>query len=124
MSSMSILIVEDELLLQDVYKLVLSVKGYTVHTASNGKEGLVQLKQHTPDVVLLDIFMPVMDGKEFLRQTDTAEYPDTTFIVYSNLSDVNIEADMLALGADKVILKSSLAPKDLIALVSEYEVTG
>ena len=123
MSSLSVLIVEDEILLQDVYKLVLLSKGYTVHTANNGKEGIIQLKAHVPDVVLLDIFMPVMDGKEFLNNVDIDAYPATKFIVYSNLSDASIEREMLELGADKVILKSSMAPRDLVLLVSQYEVS-
>ncbi len=121
MSTLSILIVEDEIILQDVYKFVLSTKGYAVHAADNGLEGLQQLKDKKPDVVLLDIFMPIMDGKEFLRNTDTNDYPNTTFIVYSNLSDDTIVREMISLGADKVVLKASLAPKDLISLISEYE---
>ena len=120
MSNASILIVEDEILLQDVYKIVLSSSGYTVHTANNGSEGLQQLKRHVPAVVLLDIFMPVMDGKEFLRTIDIADYPKTKFIVYSNLTDDGVEQEMLKLGADKVILKSTMAPRDLVGLISQY----
>ena len=120
MNKASILIVEDEILLQDVYKLILSSQGYTVYTANNGKEGIHQLELYVPKVVLLDIFMPVMDGKDFLRNIDTADYPNTKFIVYSNLTDPHVEKEMLGLGADKVILKSTMAPRDLITLISRY----
>lgn len=115
----SILIVEDETTLQDVYKLVLSSQGYTVSTANNGAEGLVQLKKTMPDLVLLDVFMPVMDGKEFLRNVDSHDYPNTKIIVYTNLSDSKTEAEMLELGADKFILKSSMTPEDLLKLVAQ-----
>lgn len=113
----SILIVEDEIMLQDVYKLVLSAQGYKIHTANNGAEGIQQLKATRPDMVLLDLFMPVMDGKEFLRNVDTSDYPDTKFVVYTNLSDTDTETEMLELGAHKFVLKSSMTPKDLVALV-------
>ncbi len=115
----SILIVEDEQVLQDVYKLILASKGYDVHVASNGLEGLGQLKNVKPDLVLLDLFMPVMDGREFLRNVDLAAYPETKVIVYSNLSDQKTEEEMLSLGAHAFILKSSLAPNELLAIVGQ-----
>lgn len=117
--SKSILIVEDEVVLQDVYKLVLNSQGYRVETASNGVEGLKKLKNISPNMVLLDLFMPVMDGKEFLRNIDTNDYPDTKIVVYTNLSDNHTESEMLELGAHKYILKSSMAPQQLINLVTE-----
>lgn len=120
MTDVSVLIIEDELVLQDVYRLVLTSQGYKVHTANNGRDGISQLKLHQPQVVFIDIFMPVMDGKEFLRNIDTSEYPNTNFIVYSNLTDDSVQQEMLELGADKVILKSTMTPRDLIELVSQY----
>lgn len=116
--SKSILIVEDEIILQDVYKLVLGTQGYQIYTANNGIEGLNMLKKEHPNLVLLDIFMPVMDGKELLKNIDPSEYPETKFIVYSNLSDKNTESEMLELGAHKFVLKSSMTPKDLVQLVA------
>jgi CheY-like chemotaxis protein len=117
--SKCVLIVEDEIILQDVYKLVLSTQGYVIHVANNGQEGLQQLKARQPDMVLLDLFMPVMDGKRFLQKIDVADYPQTKFVVYTNLSDTETETEMMELGADRFILKSSMAPQDLIGLVAE-----
>ncbi len=114
-----ILIVEDEVVLQDVYNLVLTAKGYEVTISSNGAEGLKALTVIKPDLILLDMFMPLMDGREFLNNYDRASYPDVKIIVYTNLSDSKTENDMLSLGADKFILKSSMTPADLIKLVSE-----
>ena len=120
MSDTTVLIIEDEIILQDVYKLVLTTHGHTVYTANNGRDGIRQLKLYLPQVVLIDIFMPIMDGKEFLRNVDTSEYPDTKFIVYSNLTDDTVQQEMIGLGADKVILKSTMTPLDLIDLVSQH----
>jgi len=119
MKDHSVLIVEDEIVLQDVYKLVLGLQGLKVYTANNGLEGLKMLKQHKPDVVLLDIFMPVMDGKEFLKTVDLKDYPKLKIIVYTNLSDGKLEEEMLAMGAHKFVLKSTMGPKDLINMIEE-----
>jgi len=114
-----ILVVEDELILQDVYKLVLSKHGYEVSVANDGIEGLTKLKSIKPDLVLLDIFMPVMDGREFLRNFSKTAFPHTKIIVYTNLSDSKTQAEMLELGADDFVLKSSMTPNDLIELVDK-----
>lgn len=114
-----ILIVEDEIVLREVYELVLSTKGYEVHTAQNGLEGLKKLKSLRPDLVLLDIFMPVMDGREFLRNADMSDYPNTKVVVYSNLSDTETHEEMLGLGAERFVLKSSLSPVELVKMVDE-----
>lgn len=116
----SILIIEDELVLQDVYKLVLKTKNYKVHTANNGLEGLVQAKKVQPDLILLDMFMPVMDGKEFLRNFDMANFPQTKVIAYTNLSDQATRHEMLELGAHDFVLKSSMTPNDLLDLVNKH----
>jgi two-component system alkaline phosphatase synthesis response regulator PhoP len=116
--SVSILIIEDEIVLQDVYKFLLTSQGYKVYTANNGLEGIKQLKDKRPDIVLLDIFMPVMDGKEFLRNIDTSEYPNTKFVACTNLSDGETQAEMLGLGAHKFVVKAAMEPQGLIDLVA------
>lgn len=115
----TILIVEDDKILQDVYKLALNSQGYDVRTANNGVEGLQLLKSAAPAMVLLDIFMPVMDGKEFMKNIDVNDYPGTKIIVYTNLSDSRTESEMLQLGAHKVILKASMSLQDLLDLAAE-----
>lgn len=117
MNKPSVLIVEDEKILQDAYKLILSTSGFKVYAANNGSEALQLLEQTKPNVVLLDLFMPIMDGQQVLRKINKPDYPNTKFIVYSNLSNNAVKKDVLAHGADKFILKSNLSPSDLIALV-------
>lgn len=60
-----ILIVEDDNDFQDIYALYLRGESYQVLTAYNGKEGLAVLEKETPDLIILDLIMPVMDGEEF-----------------------------------------------------------
>lgn len=115
-----ILIVEDEPALQDAFKLILELGGHTIYTAKNGLIGLEHVRSYSPDIVLLDIFMPVMDGKEFLRNIDLEAYPAMKVIVYSNLSDKRTEAEAYELGAHDFVLKSSMTPRDLLGLVAKH----
>lgn len=116
----TILVVEDESVLQDVYKIILTAGGYDVHTANNGAEGLLKIRALKPAVVLLDLFMPQMDGMELLRNIDLDDLPKTRVIVYSNLSDKTTETELLNLGAHDFILKSSMTPNDLLDLVKKH----
>jgi len=116
----SVLVVEDEIVLQDAYKLILESAGFQVHTASNGAKALSMVKDISPKLILLDIFMPVLDGRDFLKNLNKSELPDTKIIVFSNLSDSETQNDVLELGADGFILKSNIGPRDLINLASEH----
>ena len=62
---MKILIIEDDNDFQDIYQLYLQGESYRVLTAVDGKEGLKVLEKETPDLIILDLIMPVMDGEEF-----------------------------------------------------------
>lgn len=116
-----ILIVEDEAMLRQVYAEVLQIEGYKVSVAADGEEGLAMLSKTKPDLVLLDILMPKVDGLGFLRQAHLAKkYPRTKVLALSNLSDISKMNDMVASGASKHILKSSLSPKQLVAEVRSF----
>ena len=63
--SKTILIVEDDSDFQDIYQLYLQGESFRVLTALNGKEAVEVLEKETPDLIILDLIMPVMDGEEF-----------------------------------------------------------
>ena len=63
-----VLIVDDEYLIVDMLTIRLKASGYDVISASNGKEGLEKLSKESPDLVILDVLMPVMDGFEFFKR--------------------------------------------------------
>ena len=63
-----LLIVDDEVAILEALTDILSVEGYDVATAANGAEGLQQVGRQRPDLILLDLMMPVMDGQEMLRR--------------------------------------------------------
>ena len=63
----TVLVVDDEFGIVDVVETILADEGYRVLTACNGKQGLVRLSEERPDVVLLDLMMPILGGAEMLR---------------------------------------------------------
>lgn len=113
----TVLVVEDEKPLRDVYSIVLKKAGYTVESATNGREGIDKVEASEPDFVLLDIFMPVMDGVEFMRSVDLSRHPNMKVVVFSNNSDSGVRDEVCRLGARDVVLKSELSPVGLIDLV-------
>jgi len=90
--SLSLLLVEDEKTARDLIARMLAMKfpNCTIHTAVNGIVGMEIFKQFTPDIVITDIKMPVMDGVEMIREIKSA-YTNITYIVVTAYSDkVNI----------------------------------
>ena len=115
--SKKVLIVEDDFALSDAFCMILTHSGYDVSTAHHGKEALEFLEDHVPDLILLDVLMPVMDGREFLRQ-----FPNTAAIPIVALSNLDSKADIeevISLGAQKYMLKSSVTPATLASLVED-----
>lgn len=113
-----VLVVEDDHMLRTVYKEILGHKGYDVYIARDGVEALNLVNEVRPDVVLLDILMPNMDGLAFLKKSHIKrKHPDTVIIAFSNLSNADMLNKMLESGADMHILKSSLSPKQLLSAV-------
>ncbi len=114
-----ILVVEDDTALNDAYSVILSSAGHHVETAFNGQEALDKLADMsaTPDVILLDLRMPVMDGIGFLREFKPTEHPNCTVVVFSNYDAHKDIDEAYALGVDRYVLKARAAPKDLLHLV-------
>lgn len=116
----SVLVIEDDHDLNSAYCMVLEREDYVVKSAKDGIEGIEQLKEFTPDLILLDLRMARMDGVEFLRQIKLPEnFPDTKVIVFTNF-DLNEEIqEAFDLGASRYVLKAMVSPKQLAKLVKE-----
>ncbi len=115
----TILIVEDDAALNDAYALILGgTNKYTVERAYNGKEALDLIgTKGDPDVILLDLRMPVLDGIGFLREYVPKNHPDTTIVVFSNYDAHKDIDEAYSLGVERYILKARAAPKDLLHLI-------
>ena len=111
----SILIVDDDPRLLHIVAMYLGIEGYDVSTAENGEDGLAQVEARAPDLVILDIMMPGMDGIETCKRIrGNAPTADVPIVMFSALSsDDDIERARLA-GANHLITK----PFNLVGLGS------
>ena len=99
-----ILVVEDEEGLRLLYEEELTAEGYDVLTARNGKEAIQQLEQGKPDLIVLDIVMPVMDGMETLGRIVGKE---RKIPIILNTSYPGYREDFMSWAADAYVTKSS-----------------
>lgn len=110
-----ILLIEDEPALSDIYSTKLRLSGYEVVTAADGVAGLDQAVHGQPDLVFLDIVLPLKDGFDVLR--DLKAFPGTRaipVIIMSNLGqDYEIKRGM-ELGAVRFLVKANIDPADVV----------
>ncbi len=99
----SILIIEDEKSVRDFMKKTLEAYGYRVETAQNGEEGLTMISSHIPDMVLLDLGLPDLDGTEIIKKT--REWSSMPIIVVSARTQEKEKVSALDAGADDYITK-------------------
>ena len=99
-----ILVVEDDESQRILYHDELSEAGYEVMLAANGREALNQLDKDKPDLIILDIVMPVMDGMETLGRI-IREYRDVPIIL--NTAYSSYKNDFMSWGADAYVVKSA-----------------
>jgi DNA-binding response OmpR family regulator len=110
----TILVVDDEQRLVSVVKAYLEQEGFRVVTASNGREAIHVARQEKPDLIILDIMMPEMDGYEFLR-VHRKERETPIIMLTAKVAD-NEKVIGLELGADDYVTKP-FKPRELIARV-------
>mgnify|MGYP000144444644 CR=1 FL=1 len=99
-----ILLVDDEPLVRRSLSEFLTLEGYSVSTATNGKEALQSLQTYAPDIVITDIKMPEMDGIEFLRNVKK-QYPEMPVILITGYGSINSAVDAMKEGAYDYITK-------------------
>jgi DNA-binding response OmpR family regulator len=120
-----ILIIEDDAALLTAYTTVLRAEQFTTHVAIDGVEGLAIARRIKPDIILLDMLMPNLNGLEFLREFDVKrKYPNTKVIMFSNMSVPSDVHDALELGASKYLTKSSFTPKEIAGIINEVISSG
>ena len=115
-----IILVEDDDLIRRMYEHAFSFEKYNVQTAANGREGLEKIQKEKPDLVLLDIMMPEMNGLEVLDKLKAEEATKSIpVVILTNLAGDHDAEAAISRGAVKYIIKSEHTPKDIVALVKE-----
>ena len=99
----TILIVEDDANIRELLQLYLSQEGYHIETAQDGADGLRAFKRVHPNLVLLDLMMPVMDGTQMIRELRS--FSKTPVIILTAKGEVYDKVALLELGADDYITK-------------------
>jgi CheY-like chemotaxis protein len=115
----TVLVVEDTEIAREPLLKLLKGKGFEAIGASNGQEALEALPVHQPDLVLLDIIMPVMNGLEFLSTIrGDPSWKDIPVIVLTAVRDEVCERDVRNLGVQGFVLKSG-SIDELMELIRE-----
>lgn len=110
-----ILVVEDEEILLTALSEELQQGGYDVLGAADGEEGLVKVKDYKPDLILLDLVMPKMDGMTVLKRLkDDSATRDIPVVILTNLSDYERISEALSLGAKDYLVKANYSLNDLM----------
>lgn len=116
-----ILIVEDDPFLLKMYTKKLQVEGFEVEVAKDGEEGLAKLKSFLPDLVLMDVMLPKLNGIEALERAKLdPQTKNIPIVVISNLSTSTDTETALKKGAVGYLVKSDNTPSQIIEKIRQY----
>ena len=116
----TIVLADDEQFIAIAFKDGLEHAGYVVIVASDGEQAIDLTRTHRPDLLLLDLIMPKMNGFEVLREIKA----DTVLsvipvIIFTNLSQPSDKAEAVASGAEDFIVKTDVSLKDLLVRIEQ-----
>lgn len=109
-----IAIIEDDIAIVQMYRMKFESEGYTVVTAGDGQAGLALIEKETPDIVLLDLMMPEMNGDEVLTKLRKEPWgKDMPVIVLTNMGESEAPKSIKENGVKQFIVKADMTPKDV-----------
>ncbi|MDI6777600.1 MAG: response regulator [Patescibacteria group bacterium] len=115
MSKKKVLIVEDDNFVAEVYSTKLLEMGHEIQIAQNGEEGLSLVEKGKPDLILLDIIMPVMGGIEMLEELKkNEEWKNIPVILLTNVGEKESIQKVRGLGVQDYLIKSHFTPAEVI----------
>lgn len=116
-----ILFVEDDPLIVKIYTTRLTADGYHVLSAENGEDGIKLAEQEIPDLIVLDIMMPRVDGFGVLEKLRAnPKLQKTPILVYSNLAQEDEMKRAVSMGATEFIVKANLSPTAMVDRIKQY----
>ena len=115
-----IAIIEDDPVINQMYRMKFEADGFEVQLADNGKRGVAMVEEMQPDLILLDLKMPNMDGAEALTEIRKHDWGrDIPVIILTNLGEEEAPKSLKNLGVLSYIVKADLTPKQVVARVKE-----
>ncbi|MBC7869134.1 response regulator [Candidatus Saccharibacteria bacterium] len=115
-----IAIIEDDPVISQMYRMKFEADGFDVQLANNGKRGVALVQAFSPDIILLDLQMPEMDGAEALaiiRKDEPSK--NTPVIILTNLGEEESPKEIRSLGIHSYIVKADLTPRQVVQRVKE-----
>jgi|SRR5665213_2409653 len=113
-------IVEDDLAIAQMYRLKFEAEGYKVEIAENGKLGLALCEEMKPEIVLLDLMMPEMNGDEMLEKMRNTDWgKNIKVIILTNVGEQEAPDGLKKLGVEAYIVKAEMTPRQVAELVQQ-----
>lgn len=114
-----ILVVEDDIFISDIYQVKFKQEGFEVAIAVNGLEALKILDNFRPDIILLDIIMPQMDGIETLKKIkNNDKLKNIPIIMLTNISEKEKVEESEEMGVNDYLVKSQFTPSEVVGKVN------
>lgn len=111
----SVLIIEDDSYISDMYRIKLESENFEVAIAGDGTIGIKMLEKQKPDIILLDVVMPKMDGFDVLKTIKgNPELKEVPVVLLTNLSQKENVERGFELGADSYIIKAHFTPSEVV----------
>ncbi len=120
MAKAKIALIEDDIAIVQMYRMKFEAEGFETAYASNGQQGLEVIEEFQPDLVLLDLMMPVMNGTDMLVKMRAEEWgKDVKVIILTNMGESEAPHNLKDLNVESFIVKADLTPKQVAERVLE-----
>lgn len=115
-----IAIIEDDPVIRQMYLMKFEAAGFDVAVAENGAEGVKLVEKFIPDILLLDISMPVMNGDEALAEIRKHDWGrDIPVLILTNLGEEEAPKTLHSMGIQSYIVKAELTPRQVVERVKK-----
>ncbi|GAC1388086.1 MAG: hypothetical protein NVS1B7_7660 [Candidatus Saccharimonadales bacterium] len=114
-----IAIIEDDSAISQMYRIKFEMEGYQVETAENGKLGLALAEKMRPDIILLDLMMPEMNGDEMLQKLRATDWGiNIKVIILTNKGEQEAPDILKTLNVRRFIVKAEMTPRQVAEMVN------
>lgn len=116
----TLVVIEDDKPIRDMYVWKLKVEGFKVFNADNGKSGISVIEEVKPDLILLDIRMPIMSGDDMLEKLRGTDWGSSIHvIILTNLSKDEAPHKLRFLNVDRYIVKAHSTPAQVLSTIND-----